>query len=45
LMVSGEAATRRSCARLSLTTATFIERIFLNAQAGKSAQCRQGCGL
>jgi hypothetical protein len=32
LTVSGEAATRRSCARLSLMTATFIWRLFLNGQ-------------
>jgi hypothetical protein len=35
LTVSGEAATRRSCARLSLMTATFIWRLFLNGQAEK----------
>jgi hypothetical protein len=38
LTVSGEAATRRSCARLSLTTATFIWRLFLNAQAEKRSE-------
>ena len=35
LTVSGEAATRRSYARLSLTTATFIGRRFLNARVGR----------
>jgi hypothetical protein len=30
LTLSGDAATRRSCARLSLTTATFMDRLFLN---------------
>ena len=38
LTVSGEAATRRSNARLSLTMATFIERLFPDGRADKTAR-------
>ena len=41
LTVSGEAATRRSKARLSLTMAIFIERLSPNRRADeRRAQCR-----
>jgi hypothetical protein len=45
LMVSGDAATRCSKARLSLTTATFMDRMFPNGRAewqaeSTAAQCR-----
>src|SRR6266851_6363339 len=37
LTVSGDAATRRSYARLSLTIATFIKQLFPNGRAGTGA--------
>src|SRR5271154_6796906 len=48
LTVSGDAATRRSYGRLSLTTATFMDRMFPNGRdewQGRKNRRTMPCGL